>query len=58
MTNEELIKQLQEGEVSNAKIVVAKKKKKGGYTLFPQVVEVVHTVVPIIGTCDVIVYED
>ena len=57
MTNEELIKQLQEGKTSN-KIVIAKKKKRGGYTLFPQVVEVVHTVVPIIGTCDVIVYED
>lgn len=57
MTNEELIKQLQEGKISN-KIVIAKKKKRGGYTLFPQVVEVVHTVVPIIGACDVIVYED
>ena len=58
MTNDELIKLLQEGELGDAKIVVAKKKKKGGYTLFPQVKEVVHTVVPLIGVCDVIVFED
>ena len=40
------------------KVVVAKKKKRGGYTVYPQVVEVISTVIPIIGECNVIVFED
>ena len=42
-----------------AKIVVAKKKKRGGYTVYPQVVDVVETNIPLIGgKCYAIVYED
>ena len=55
MTEKELIEQIK--DTDNVKIVVAKKKKKGGYTIFPQVHEVVHTVVPMVGECYVIVYE-
>ena len=42
----------------DAKIVVAKKKKRGGYKVFPQVVEANGGNLPIIGPCFAIVYED
>ena len=53
MTNKELI-ELLEGE--ETKVVIAKK-KKSGYTVFPQITEVVTTELPIIGDCKVIVFE-
>ena len=56
MTDKELIEAL--GESTGSKIVVAKKKKRGGYTLYPIVTDVVNTTVAIIGDCKVIVYEE
>lgn len=56
MTNKELIEALSsDGET---KVVIAKKKKRGGYTVFPLVKEVVSTDLPIIGKCKVIVFEE
>ena len=54
MTNKELI-ELLDGE--ETKVVIAKKKKPNGYTVFPLVKEVVSTELPIIGECKVIVFE-
>ena len=56
MTDKEVIDAL--AESCGSKIVVAKKKKRGGYTIYPQVKEVIHTTVPLIGDCKVIVFED
>lgn len=56
MTEQELIEQLK--ETNGIKIVAAKKKKRGGYTVYPQVTEVKHTYVPMIGECYAIVYEE
>lgn len=55
MTEQELIEQLKESD--GVKIVVAKKKKRG-YTVYPQVTEVKRTYVPIIGECYAIIYEE
>ena len=44
--------------IEKAKVVVAKKKKRGGYTIYPQVVDVVHTNLPVIGECYAVVFED
>ena len=56
MTDKEVIVSL--AESCGSKIVVAKKKKRGGYTIYPQVTEVVHTTIPMIGDCKVIVFEE
>ncbi len=44
--------------LDSIKILVAKKKKRGGYTVFPQVVDVVRSNVPLVGDSYVIVFED
>lgn len=44
--------------VGKATVVAAKKKKRGGYTIYPQVVDVVHTNLPVIGECYAVVFED
>lgn len=54
MTNKELIEALSTDVETN--VVIAKKKKKG-YTVFPQVTEVVTANLPIFGDCQVIVFE-
>ena len=56
MTDKEVIDAL--AESCGSKIVVAKKKKRGGYTVYPQVTEVVRTTIPMIGDCKVIVFEE
>lgn len=43
---------------NEAKIVVAKKKKRGGYTVYPQVIDIVETNVPFIGPAYAVVFED
>lgn len=54
MNASELKKKLKEKDV---KIIVAKK-KKSGYTVFPQVVDVVETEIPLLGgKCYAIVFE-
>ena len=53
MTNKELIELLEGDET---KVVIAKKKKTSGYTVFPLVKEVVPTELPIIGKCKVTKY--
>ena len=50
--------ELKEKLTSNVKIVVAKRKKRGGYNVYPQVVDVVETTVPFVGPCLAIVYEE
>lgn len=52
----ELIEKIKESE--GLKLVVAKQKKRGGYTVYPQVVDVVEASVPMVGDCLVVVYED
>ena len=42
----------------DAKVVVAKKKKRGGYTVFPQVIEAKPCHIQLIGNTVTIVYED
>ncbi len=43
----------------DAKVVIAKKKKRGGYTLYPQVKETKATNIPLIGgPCVAIIYTD
>ena len=51
------VKELKE-KIANdeIKIVVAKKKKRG-YTVYPQVVDVIETVVPYVGQCYAVVFE-
>ena len=44
--------------IEKAKVVVAKKKKGEGYVIYPQIVDVVHTNLPIIGECYAVVFED
>lgn len=56
VTEQELIEKIK--ETDGVKIVVAKKDKKGNYTVFPQVTEIVHTNVQLIGECYAIVFED
>lgn len=56
VTEQELIEKIK--ETNGVKIVVAKKDKKGNYTVFPQVTEIVHTNVQLIGECYAIVFED
>ena len=56
MTEKELIEQIQ--NTDGVKIVVAKKKKRGGYTVYPQVVEAKQCFVPMIGECYAIIYEE
>ena len=51
-------KELKEMLDDDMKVIVAKKKKKGGYTAYPQVVDFQQANVPIIGQCNVIVFED
>lgn len=51
-------KELKEMLDDDMKVIVAKKKKKGGYTAYPQVVDFQQANVPIIGACNVIVFED
>lgn len=54
MNASELKKKLKETDV---KIVVAKKKKRG-YTIYPQVVDVVETNIPLLGgKCYAVVFE-
>lgn len=52
----ELIEKIKESE--GLKLIVAKQKKRGGYTVYPQVVDVVEASVPMVGDCLVVVYED
>lgn len=53
------VKELKKKLGSDAKIVVAKQKKRGGYTVYPQVVDVVETNIPLLGgKCYAIVYQD
>lgn len=51
------VKELKE-KIANdeIKIVVAKKKKRG-YTVYPQVVDVIETVVPYVGQCYAVIFE-
>jgi hypothetical protein len=56
MTAKELVEQV--ANTDGIKIVVAKKKKKGGYTVYPQVIEAKLTYAPMIGDCYAIVYEE
>ena len=56
MTEQELIEQLKES--NGTKIVVAKKKKRGGYTVYPQVLEAKRCFVPMIGECYAIIFEE
>ncbi len=55
MTAKELTEQV--ANTDGIKIVVAKKKKRG-YTVYPQITEVKRTYVPIIGECYAIIYEE
>jgi len=56
MTAKELTEQV--ANTDGIKIVVAKKKKRGGYTVYPQVTEVKRTYIPMIGECYAIIYEE
>jgi hypothetical protein len=64
LTKDELIKYLNEcdaGEIikpNTVNIVVAKKKKRGGYTVYPQVIEAKYCTVPPLGDCVAIIYEE
>lgn len=58
MTVEELKEILSQVQDTNAKIVVAKRKKRGGYTVYPQVVEAKECSIYPIGDSMAIVYED
>lgn len=55
MTNKELI-ELLEGDETRV-VILAKKKKTGGYTVFPRVEEVFSSLVPFYGNCQIIVFE-
>lgn len=56
MNASELKKLLKSKDVN---IVVAKQKKRGGYTVYPQVIDVVETDIPLLGgKCYAIVFED
>lgn len=56
MNASELKKHIKEKDV---KIVIAKKKKRGGYTVYPQVTDVVETNIPLLGgKCYAIVFEE
>lgn len=56
MNASELKKLLKSKDVN---IVVAKKKKRGGYTVYPQVTDVVEADIPLLGgKCYAIVFED
>ncbi len=58
MLTEKDILALMDDPNSECKVVVAKEKKKGGYTVYPNVKELKCANIPMIGTCWVVVFED
>ena len=57
LTEKDVLAQMDD-PTSECKIVVAKEKKKGGYTLYPQVKELRCVNVPMIGPCWAIIFEE
>ena len=52
-------KELKKKLTGATRVVIAKKKKSGGYIFYPQVIDVMQVDIPILGgDCTAIVFED
>lgn len=58
MLTEKDVLALMDEPTSECRVVVVKEKKKGGYTVYPQVKELKCVNIPTIGVCWAVVFED